>query len=184
MFLRCFANFGAVNAALAVAFAVAAWSARADDVPAGWSRAADGTYTHVESGVVCPVDVKGYSLRQVEGPSDPGFLGICSYQNADGVAGLIRIRRYIEGVGETPLAIQNDYGLMHPDVQTGNGIGKMVDAFRGGPGPVVDGVQTRQMVTTTVVRGLLVDCIDRQAKEGMPPHDFSDACWSLNSPRK
>jgi hypothetical protein len=161
----------------AIAFALLiAPAARADELSAGWSRAADGAFTHTQSGVTCPSDIKGYAFKALAGPSAPNFEGICSYDNGQGETGLVRVRRYVEGVGETPLAIQNDYGLMHPTMSNG---GRVVGAFRGGPGPVVDGVQTYQIVMTTVAKGYLVDCIARHTEKSMPPSDFPLACMKL-----
>jgi hypothetical protein len=176
MVVRSLANFAAVNAALAVAFAVAASSGCADDVPAGWSRAADGSYIHAASGINCPAELKGYRFKSLDGASAPNFEGVCTYDNGDGETGLIRVRHYVEGAGETPLAIQNDYNLMHPQMSNG---GTMVATFRGGPGPVVDGVQTYQIVLTNVMKGFLVDCIARHADKAQPAMDFPLACQHL-----
>lgn len=159
--------------ALLIILAFTARSALADDVPAGWARAADGTYTHVASGIACPAEIKGYRFKRLDGPVAPNMEGVCTYENGNGETGLVRVRRYVEGVGETPLAIQNDYGLMHPNTSNG---GKMVGAFRGGPGPVVDGVQTYQIVLTNVAKGFLIDCIARHAEKSQPPTDFAFAC--------
>lgn len=156
-----------------IASTVSAAPALADDtVPVGWSRSADGTYTHDASGVHCPPQIAGYSLKSIEGASDPNFDGICTYEKAQGEIGLLRVRHYVEGVGETPLAIRNDYGLMHPDQSPQ----KVVSAFRGGPGPVVDGVETTQFVLTSVSNGYLLDCIARHKTKEMPPIDFPQAC--------
>lgn len=162
-------------AALACAVLLAT-AALADDVPAGWSRGGDGTYTHIASGVTCASDVKGYAFKGIQGPSDPNFEGVCTYDDGKGDTGLLRVRRYVEGVGETPMAIQNDYGLMHPQMSGG---GQILGAVRGGPGPLVDGVQTYQIVMTTVAKGYLVDCIARHTDKSMPASDFPLACLKL-----
>ena len=165
-------------ALLAVTLLFAFGAASADDAaPAGWTRGADGTYTHTDSGMRCPTAAVGYAFRKIDGASEPNFLGVCTYDDGSGVTGLIRVRRYVEGVGETPMAIQNDYGLMHPDLGGGK---KLMGAVRGGPGPVVDGVLTYQFVMTTVLRGFMVDCIARQTKQGMPPSDFTLYCMKLS----
>jgi hypothetical protein len=158
---------------LIMAVLVASQPVRSDDNPPGWTRAANGAYTHVASGMTCPLEVKGYRFKALDGPSAPNIEGACTYDNGSGEAGLIRVRRYAEGVGETPLAIQNDYGLMHPNMSNG---GKMMGAFRGGPGPVIGGVQTYQIVLTNVVKGFLVDCIARHTDKSQPPIDFAFAC--------
>jgi hypothetical protein len=128
--------------------------------------------------MTCPVEGAGYAFQRIDGPSEPNFLGVCRYDNGKGITGLIRIRRYVEGVGETSLAIQNDYGLMHPDLSQGT----IVVAFRGGPGPMENGVQTYQFVLTSVRNGFMIDCIARQTVQGMPPDDFTTYCSHLVDP--
>ena len=149
-------------------------SALADDAAAGWSRKSDGTYVHDLSGIACAPDVAGYTFKRLDGPSAPNFEGVCVYEKGS-EAGLIRVRRYQAGVGETPLAIQNDEGLMHPDSSQGH----IVSAFRAGPGPVVDGIPSFQMVMTSIARGYLFDCIARHTEKSMPPQEFALACMKL-----
>ncbi|HEY2034360.1 MAG TPA: hypothetical protein VGH02_11800 [Rhizomicrobium sp.] len=161
---------------LAAALALFTTQAFAQSVPAGWTQNKDG-YVHSASGVRCPASVADYTFKSIEVPSDPGFEGVCTYVKGDGETGLVRVRYYIENVGETPLAIKNDYGLMHPDAA--GTPGKIMGAFRGGPGPVVNGTQTYQFVLTTTRNGYLIDCIARHTDKAMPPNDFPFACQKL-----
>jgi hypothetical protein len=156
-------------------FGFASGAAMADGVPAGWIKAPDGTYTHTASAMHCPSEIAGFVFQALSVPADPNFEGVCTYTKGD-ESGLLRVRRYVEGAGETPLAIKNDYGLMHPAQANG---GQIVAAYRGGPGPVLDGVQTHQFVLTFATKGYLVDCIARHAAQSMPPMDFADACMKL-----
>ena len=145
------------------------------DVPERWTKDSDGTYTHTASAIRCPSQIAGYAFQSLSGPADPNFEGVCTYTKG-GETGLLRVRRYVEGVGETPLAIKNDNGLMHPDMTNG---GKIAAAYRGGPGPVVDGVQTLQFVLTFRAKDYLVDCIARHGDKSQPPADFPEACMKL-----
>jgi hypothetical protein len=158
-----------------MAFAASAATALADDVPAGWTKGADGSYTHTASAMRCPSEIAGYAFQSFSGPVEPNFEGVCTYAKGD-ENGLLRVRRYVEGVGETPLAIRNDDGLMHPSQVNG---GKIVAAFRAGPGPVVNGTQTHQLVLTFATKGYLVDCIARHTTAAQPPMDFTSACMKL-----
>jgi hypothetical protein len=159
-----------------VAVLMASSAALAQSIPAGWSQS-ENTYTHTASGIACPTDVAGYTFKSIAGPSDPNFDGVCTYDKGGSETGLIRVRHYVDGVGETPMAIQNDYRLMHPDIA--GGPGKIMGTVRGGPGPVVDGVQTYQLVLTTIHNGFLVDCISRHTDKSAPPSEFALACNRL-----
>jgi hypothetical protein len=147
----------------------------AGNAQAGWTQGADGTYAHIASGMRCPSEIAHYAFQSFSGPADPNFEGVCTYAKGS-ESGLLRVRRYVAGAGETPLAVRNDDGLMHADMSNG---GKIMAAFRGGPGPVVDGVQTYQFVLTFALKGYLVDCIARHADKSQPPADFTDACMKL-----
>ena len=151
---------GAILLALLLGLSLPAFAADPAPLPDGWSRGDDGTYTHDKSGVVCPPAKGPYTFVRLDGPSDPGILGVCNYSGGPARIGKIRVRSFIDGVGETPLAIQNDRGLMGMiPVQGVPAGGRPVAAYRGGPGPVIDGVQTTQFVLTSVSNGLMVDCI-------------------------
>ncbi|HEY1711072.1 MAG TPA: hypothetical protein VGG10_22595 [Rhizomicrobium sp.] len=140
--------------------------------PDGWTRAADGTYAHSESGVICPAAFGPYKFARLDGPSAPTTLGVCVYSGGDVRVGEIRVRKFVDGVGETPLAIQNDRGLMGVapvgNVPAGS---KPVAAMRGGPGPTIDGTATAQLVITSVMGGLMVDCIS-QTKQDKDEQDY------------
>jgi hypothetical protein len=145
---------------------IPAYAADAPSAPGGWTRADDGTYTHTQSGATCPPAVGPYNLIQVDGPSEPGILGVCQYSAGPLRIGKIRVRTFIDGVGETPLAIQNDRSLM--GVTPAQGVpptGKLISSFRVGPGPVIDGTPTAQVVITSAINGLLVDCISQTAQD-------------------
>jgi hypothetical protein len=156
----------------------------ADDLaatPAGWTKSADGSYAHSDSGIVCSAKVNAYTLQRVDGPADPNILGTCVYSGGDKRIGLIRIRKFVDGVGETPLAIQNDRGLMGLVPMSGGPPGaKPVEAFRSGPGPIVDGTQLGQFVITSVHKGLLSDCISQttpdQAERDFGFDNFVKSC--------
>jgi hypothetical protein len=140
--------------------------AAAAPVPDGWTRADDGTYAHTQSGVICHPAKGPYTLVQVDGASDPGILGVCQYSAGPLRIGKIRVRTFIDGAGETPLAIQNDRTLM--GVIPAQGVppgGRLVEAFRAGPGPAIDGTPTAQVVITSVVNGAMVDCISQTAQD-------------------
>lgn len=171
---------------LTAAFAIAASCAPslADDVPAGWTHGADGSFTHSESGVVCAVTTGTFQFVRLDGAADPNILGTCVYSGGDVRVGEIRVRKFIDGVGETPLAIQNDRGLMGliPILGVPPGA-KPVGAARAGPGPEIDGNPTAQSVLTSVRGGLLVDCIV-QVKQDKAEMDygfanFQKACMVL-----
>jgi hypothetical protein len=113
---------------------------------------------------------------RLEPPADP-ILGVCVYGDDNDVQGLIRIRRYVPGAGETPLAIQNDAKLMVPSQRDPN----VVAAFRGGPGPERNGKPTFQVVITFVVGEHLVDCILRRRSEdaeGKSHDQFNHRCMT------
>lgn len=162
--------------ALAAVLSLVATQAAAQSLPAGWTQDESG-YTHAASGVHCPSSVADYAFKSLSLPSDQGFEGVCTYANGSGETGLVRVRHYVEGVGETPLAIKNDYSLTHPE--DAGTPGKLVETFRGGPGPVVDGAPTFQFVLTALHKGYLIDCIARHADKSMPPKDFPFACQKL-----
>ncbi|MDZ4867732.1 MAG: hypothetical protein SGI91_10445 [Alphaproteobacteria bacterium] len=86
------------------------------------------------------------------------------------------MRQYVPGLGDTPLAVQNDKMLMEP--QSGR---KIVAGQRVGPGPDKNGAPTQQFVLTIARKGLLVDCITRQLKsdQGKDAMDFAFACSEL-----
>ena len=158
--------------------------------PAGWKKSAYGIYSHTESGVTCPPRIGVYTLGQVDGPANPNFLGTCHYSDAEDRRGLIHVRRYMRGVGDTPVAIGNDQMLMegtqNKDAPQG---AKTAGTYRGGPGPNIGGEPTRILVQTTVKNGLLVDCVEWQKNStpslvriGVAP--FSQHCSELLGPGK
>jgi hypothetical protein len=131
--------------------------AGADVLPDGWQATPDGGYAHAASGITCTKQMGTFALASLEGPQAPSIVGTCIYSGGEVRIGKLRVRNYVEGVGETPLAIQNDEALMHPERQPEGQ--KPVMTYRAGPGPEVGGVRTQQMVLTFVSRGFLVDCI-------------------------
>jgi hypothetical protein len=159
--------------ALAVASMLGAMAARADDLPAGWSARADATLVHEQSGTTCPPELAGFKRVQIDSKGAPD-LGVCTYAGNPDLEGLIRVRQYVRGAGETPLAIQNDQTLMEPPP----GSPQIVSAIRSGPGPEGNGAATQQFVITKKRNGLLVDCIGRQPRSdtGKGASDFALAC--------
>jgi hypothetical protein len=136
-----------------------------DMMPEGWSRSATG-YTHDESGISCPATIGSYSLLRLEGPAAPTTLGTCVYSGGALRIGQVRVRKFVDGVGETPLAIQNDRGLMGLVPMGGASAGtRPVAAYRAGPGPVIDGTETSQFVLTSVRKGLMMDCIAQNRRD-------------------
>ena len=155
-----------------------------DTVPEGWVLGTDGTYSHGESGVTCAPTIEKFALQKLDGPAEPNILGICEYSDADGRRGEIRVRRYISGVGETPLAIKNDRVLMGDEGATGLPTGaKLMAAARAGPGPQIEGEPTIRNVYTFAQHGLLIDCAAWEKKSVYAPKDamlsFSLACMHL-----
>jgi hypothetical protein len=171
---------------LTAAFVVAASSAPslAGDVPAGWIHGADGSFAQSESGVVCAATTDTFQFVRLDGAAGPNVLGTCVYSGGDVRVGEIRVRKFVDGVGETPLAIQNDRGLMGVTPMEGLPPGaRPVGAQRMGPGPEIDGNPTMQSVLTSVHGGLFVDCIV-QVKRDKAEMDygfanFEKACMAL-----
>jgi len=128
-------------------------------LPAGWVLNADGSYLHSQSGLICTKTVGSYNFVRLDGASDPNILGVCVYSGGDVRVGEIRIRKFVDGVGDTPLAIQSDRVLM------GKAAGDAPPGYtakfaeRMGPGPEMDGQRTSQSVITFLRGGFLVDCI-------------------------
>ena len=79
-------------------------AAMSDPLPADWSALTDGTLLHAPSAAKCPLRVASLQRAAIEskGASD---LGICFYNDESGREGLIRVRQYVRGAGETQLAI-------------------------------------------------------------------------------
>jgi hypothetical protein len=168
------ALFAGVVVALATA-TVAAAAEPAPVLPSGWTQDAGGTYHHPDSRTLCHPALGSYTLTRLDGPSEPGILGVCVYTGGTLRIGLIRVRKFIDGVGETPLTIQNDRTLM--GLIPAQGVppgGKLVESFRGGPGPIIEGTQTAQYVITQHAGDLLVDCIS-QTGEDKAERDFGFA---------
>jgi hypothetical protein len=122
-----------------------------------WTKAADGSYTHRPSGAVCAVEVEGFALQGLQMPAIQGSLGICQYADNDGRLGEIRVRRYIAGVGETPLAVQNDESLMR-GTAANDPTQIITSTIRVGPGPEIGGEPSQRNVITIKENGLLIDC--------------------------
>ncbi|HJW40420.1 MAG TPA: hypothetical protein VJ476_04225 [Rhizomicrobium sp.] len=172
----------AAGIVVACLFAVAASAADLPALPDGWARAADGTYSHTGSGTNCLSTYGDLTFVRLDGPAAPGTLGVCVYAAGDTKAGQIRIRKFVDGAGDTPLAVQNDRSLMGLTPMAGAPAGsRMVAADRVGPGPAINGAPSRQTVITTLRNGLLVDCIVQDAhmngmQNGLDP--LLKACFS------
>ena len=151
-------------------------TAAANTLPSDWSAREDGMLIHALSGALCPPEIAGFKRTGVESKGSPD-LGICAYAGEQEREGLIRVRQYVRGDGETPLAIENDRMLIEPPP----GTPKIVAGQRVGPGPAKNGVPTQQIVITMARTGLLIDCIGRQLKSdhGNGTMDFTLACMKL-----
>lgn len=151
-----------------------------DPLPADWSAQPDGTLVHEPSGATCPLNVSGFPRTKIESKGAPD-LGICPYTSENDREGLIRVRQYVRGAGETPLAIRNDEALIEPRPGTPN----VVIAFRVGPGPEKSGAPTSQTVLTSASNGLLIDCVGRQlaSDTSEAAFEFAQKCSSAQ-PRK
>lgn len=159
--------------ALATATVMGATAALGDDLPPGWSARPDATLVHEQSGSSCPLELNGFKRTHIESKGAPD-LGVCTYAGEQDREGLIRVRQYVRGAGETPLAAQNDQMLIEPPP----GSPMIVAGQRIGPGPDRNGVPTQQFVLTIARNGLLIDCVGRQPKsdDGMVAFDFALAC--------
>jgi hypothetical protein len=147
-----------------------------------WIRASDGSYTHRPSGALCAVEIEGFALKGVRIPETQGSLGTCDYADGAGRVGEIRVRRYMPGVGETPLAIQGDETLMKGTV-SGDPSQELVSTSRVGPGPEIDGAPTQRNVITVKRNGLLIDCAawekQTQFAEGSLILEFAINCQHM-----
>lgn len=149
-----------------------ATTAFCDDIPRGWSHSQDGSYTHAESGVVCPTSFEGFAFLALAKSRDANSVGDCEYGDSQGRIAEIRIRKYVRGVGDTPLAIQNDESLMEPSATSGLPPGaKLMGAYRLGPGPEINGESTLRDVATITRRNLLIDCMAWERKSLFVLHD-------------
>ena len=81
-------------------------------LPDGWTQTNDGSFSQVQSGVVCAKTLGAYNFVRLDAGASANELGTCIYSGGDVRVGKIRVRRFVDGVGETPLAIQNDRVLM------------------------------------------------------------------------
>lgn len=146
-----------------------------------WISAGDGGYTHKPSGARCAASVEGFALKKLTMPATQGSLGTCEYEDEAGRLGEIRVRRYLPGVGETPLAIQNDKTLMEEATsETGQ---TTTSTIRVGPGPEIDGAPSQRDVITVKRNGMLIDCAAWEKKsqftDGSPIVEFAIACHHM-----
>lgn len=168
--------------AAALLFATTAF---AQTLPDGWTSNSDGGYAHHDSGVTCAKTIGTYALTRLDGAAPPGTLGVCVYSGGDVRVGEIRVRKFVDGQGDTPLAIQNDRGLMGLVPIQGLPPGaRPLGAERMGPGPTIDGSSTVQSVLTSAHNGLLVDYISqtKQDKAEMQYgfENFLKACMAFD----
>ncbi len=145
----------------------------ADTIPSDWAVRDDSTLVHAPSGALCPLEIASFKRVGIESKGPPD-LGICTYAGEQDLGGLIRVRQYVRGAGETPLAAQNDQMLIEPPA----GSPKIVMGLRAGPGPDKNGAPTQQSVITVARKGLLIDCIGRQLQRDRSngAFDFALAC--------
>jgi hypothetical protein len=150
--------------------------ALANDLPPGWTARDSTLVVHDQSGAKCPSEIGAAKRTKIESKGAPD-LGICYYAGDFDREGLVRVRQYVRGAGETPLAIQNDRMLMEPPP----GTPEIVSAQRVGPGPDKGGAPTQQSVITMKKGGLLVDCVSRKLAGDEGKFDFALACSSLQN---
>ena len=143
-------------------------------LPPGWSTKEDGAFVHAQSGATCPLTLGGLSRKDLRSAGEPD-LGICFYADDKAHEGEVRVRQYVRGRGETPLAIRNDQMLMEPSP----GSPKIVIGLRSGPGPERNGVRTSQSVLTKARGGLLIDCVEIQPADDQTKLDFASACMRI-----
>jgi hypothetical protein len=148
----------------------------ADALPTGWTQREDGAYVHTASAAICPAELGGLKRAGLEAKAAPD-LGICTYTSEQDREGLIRVRQYVRGQGETSLAIQNDIMLIEPPPGSPN----VVAGQRVGPGPEKNGAPTQQFVITVAHNGILIDCVSRRLKsdQGDIATDFALACMKV-----
>jgi hypothetical protein len=143
--------------------AVLAASACSKGLPDGWTQNSDGAYEHASSGVVCAKTIGKYTLTKLDDAAPLGLLGTCVYDGGDMRVGEIRVRKFVDGQGDSQIEIQNDRGLISGKAPPGK---KGMFAFSTGPGPAIGDRQTEENEITAVSHGLLVDCI-AYAKPGV-----------------
>ncbi len=140
--------------------------------PAGWTRNMDGSYRQAETGVLCPMEFKSFSLQGVTPPADAqaAVLGVCRYSDGAGRTGTIRVRRYPDAADMDAATAANDKSLMAPDAPPML-MRSSVDRQTGG---------TR--LTVTIARkGFLVDCSVSQIEHNVPRGDFPLYCTTIPS---
>jgi hypothetical protein len=82
----------------------------------------------------------------------PPVIALCNYSDGQSKTGVIRIRTYVPGQGESELAIKNDEALMRPGSTT-------VSTARLPPVHFQQGQPTIVREVSSVTRGgLLIDC--------------------------
>lgn len=138
------------------ALALFASLALAETAPPGWVTTDDGP-KHEITGIVCPEELGGFEFATVAVDGNAAMLGRCHYPNGSETEAWLRIREYVKGQGESGMAIQNDETLMHPKP----GEDAPVASWRVTPGSAEDGRTYSDMVFTSRVGDLLVDCIGR-----------------------
>jgi hypothetical protein len=140
--------------------------------PDGWTRNMNGSYKQAQSGVLCPVQFKTFSLGDVTGPSadNPNIVGTCRYSDGVGRTGSIRIRKYAEGWGSDETLASNDKQLMTggadaPPMLMRNSVDRRTGAHR--------------LTVTTARNGYLIDCSVAQIEHSIPRGDFPLYCTTI-----
>jgi hypothetical protein len=142
------------------------------NTPKGWTQNLNGSYKQAESGVLCPVQFKNFTLEDVKGPSEkyPNILGTCRYEDGRGRTGAIRVRKYIEGWGSDLSRADNDKQLMAggadaPPMLMRSSVDRKTAASR--------------LTVTTVRNGYLIDCSVAQIEHSTPKGDFPLYCTTI-----
>lgn len=136
--------------------------ALAETAPRGWVTTGDGP-KHEVTGLVCPKELGGFEYATVAVDGDAAMLGRCHYPgNGPESEAWLRVREYHKGSGESGMAVQIDETLMNPKP----GEDAPAAGWRVTPGTASDGRNYSDMVITSRVGDLLVDCIGRSYDSG------------------
>lgn len=142
----------------------------AETAPRGWITTPDGP-KHVRSGVTCPENFADHPFQKVTLDGDAAMLGRCHYP-ANGMDAWLRIREYHRGSGESQMAVDIDNTLMNPKPEED----WIASGYRFTPGTASDGRSYIDLVVTTRVNDLLVDCIARRYSGEQGGEEFVAFC--------
>ena len=120
----------------------------------GWTSDSAG-HAHALSETKCPLESDAFKQVRFSGAAEPNIIGTCLYEDAMGTGDAgITVRRYMQGVGDSPDAIANDRLLMEPNPTRG----APLFTVRIDPVMFDDGKRGARMTITKMRGGLLIDC--------------------------